>query len=313
MPSGPPCRAGSLATASPSRTRRASASLTPQIRAACFAANGRIGSCATSAASRSVNSSSRIRYRRSDGGAPCGSGSGGPSAARMRLVRWRGPSHLSGRVLSGARSGRPVAPPRAISAPDGRRSPIARGGNPLPLALRSAPLFRHARRALRPADRRRPSPQVWGSSSRGCPSPGVRDPHPGGGGLVAAAVAMVVVMAFRVRSDAAWPTGQEPCADWLPALADPYPRSEWTQPVAYVYSPAFLQGLAVLKALPWRHSWRRGRPSSSSPCVTSWALACGPWASHSQPSRSWGATSTCSCSPRSSPGSANRPPGRSSS
>jgi len=62
---------------------------------------------------------------------------------------------------------------------------------------------------------------------------------------------MVIVLALRVPSDAAWPTGQEALCYWLPALADPYPRSEWTQPVAYVYSPAFLQGLAVLKALPW--------------------------------------------------------------
>ncbi|MFH1474953.1 MAG: glycosyltransferase 87 family protein [Chloroflexota bacterium] len=52
-------------------------------------------------------------------------------------------------------------------------------------------------------------------------------------------------------SDAAWPTGQEAFCYWLPSPADPYARADWTQPVAYVYSPAFLQGLAVLKALPW--------------------------------------------------------------
>ncbi len=73
-----------------------------------------------------------------------------------------------------------------------------------------------------------------------------------GGGLVAAAVTLVIVFTFRVPSYAAWPTGQEAFCYWLPDLADPYPRSDWTHAVAYVYSPAFLQGLAVLKALPWK-------------------------------------------------------------
>jgi hypothetical protein len=59
------------------------------------------------------------------------------------------------------------------------------------------------------------------------------------------------VLAFRVPSDAAWPTGQEAFCYWFPALADPYARADWTQPAAYVYSPAFLQGIAGLKALPW--------------------------------------------------------------
>jgi hypothetical protein len=72
-----------------------------------------------------------------------------------------------------------------------------------------------------------------------------------GVGLIAAGVALVIVLAFRVSSDAAVPTGREAFCYWLPDLADPYARSDWTQPVAYVYSPAFLQGIAGLKALPW--------------------------------------------------------------
>jgi hypothetical protein len=72
-----------------------------------------------------------------------------------------------------------------------------------------------------------------------------------GWGLIAAAVVLVVVVVFRVPSDASWPTGQEAYCYWLPALADPYARADWTQPFAYVYSPAFLQGIAGLKALPW--------------------------------------------------------------
>jgi hypothetical protein len=47
--------------ASASRTTCASASLIPQICAAFFAPNGRIGSCATSPASRSLNSIWRMR------------------------------------------------------------------------------------------------------------------------------------------------------------------------------------------------------------------------------------------------------------
>ncbi len=70
-------------------------------------------------------------------------------------------------------------------------------------------------------------------------------------GLVAAVVVLVLVLAFRVPSQHAWPTGQEAYCYWFPGLADPYARSNWTQPIAYVYSPAFLQAIAPLKALPW--------------------------------------------------------------
>jgi len=59
------------------------------------------------------------------------------------------------------------------------------------------------------------------------------------------------VVAFRVPPAGVWSTGAEAFCYWLPALADPYARSDWTQPIAYVYSPAFLQGIALLKALPW--------------------------------------------------------------
>ena len=71
------------------------------------------------------------------------------------------------------------------------------------------------------------------------------------GGLIAAAVALVIVLAFRLPSDAAWPTGREAFCYWFPDLADPYARADWTKSIAYVYSPAFLQGIAGLKALPW--------------------------------------------------------------
>ncbi len=70
-------------------------------------------------------------------------------------------------------------------------------------------------------------------------------------GIAAAFVVLAVVLAYRVPSEAAWPTGQEAYCYWFPDLADPYARSTWTQPIAYVYSPAFLQAIAPLKALPW--------------------------------------------------------------
>ena len=73
VPFGPSMSRSSAREASPSRTVRASASRMPHARAAARAVTGRIGSFATSAASRSLNSRRRIRNRSSDGGAPCGS------------------------------------------------------------------------------------------------------------------------------------------------------------------------------------------------------------------------------------------------
>lgn len=72
------------------------------------------------------------------------------------------------------------------------------------------------------------------------------------GGLAAAALTLVLVLFFAGRSTAGdWPTGREALAYWAPSLVDPYARSDWTAPLAYVYSPAFLQVLEPLRALPW--------------------------------------------------------------
>ena len=38
---------------------------------------------------------------------------------------------------------------------------------------------------------------------------------------------------------------------WANHLDAPYAHSDWTKPGAYVYSPAFLQFVAPLAALPW--------------------------------------------------------------
>jgi hypothetical protein len=72
------------------------------------------------------------------------------------------------------------------------------------------------------------------------------------GGLAAAALTLVLVLFFAGRSTAGdWPTGREALCYWAPSLVDPYARSDWTAPLAYVYSPAFLQVLEPLRALPW--------------------------------------------------------------
>jgi hypothetical protein len=72
-----------------------------------------------------------------------------------------------------------------------------------------------------------------------------------GVGLTASVVALVIVLALRWPSDVAWPTGRDAFCYWFPSAADPYARADWTQQIAYVYSPAFLQALAPLRALPW--------------------------------------------------------------
>ena len=60
----------------------------------------------------------------------------------------------------------------------------------------------------------------------------------------------LVVIALSVPGQM-WSTAQEALCYWVPSLADPYRLSNWTSPVAYVYSPAFLQLIAPLKALHW--------------------------------------------------------------
>ena len=46
-------------------------------------------------------------------------------------------------------------------------------------------------------------------------------------------------------------TGQEAFCYWVASIHAPYTLSDWTEPVAYVYSPAFLQAIAPLTELPW--------------------------------------------------------------
>jgi len=77
------------------------------------------------------------------------------------------------------------------------------------------------------------------------------DRHPWAGpGL--GAVAWVVIVVFSAPWGRLWGTGQDAYCYWFPTLADPYARSDWTDPIAYVYSPAFLQLLEPIRRLPWQ-------------------------------------------------------------
>jgi hypothetical protein len=70
-------------------------------------------------------------------------------------------------------------------------------------------------------------------------------------GVVVAIAAWVLIAAFAEPWGRLWGTGQDARCYWVPTYAAPYALSDWTQPIAYVYSPAFLQALYPLKLLAW--------------------------------------------------------------
>jgi hypothetical protein len=70
-------------------------------------------------------------------------------------------------------------------------------------------------------------------------------------GLTVAAAAWLLVVLMAEPFGRAWGTGQDARCYWVPSVAEPYRQSSWTDPIAYVYSPAFLQLVSPLTALPW--------------------------------------------------------------
>ena len=75
---------------------------------------------------------------------------------------------------------------------------------------------------------------------------------PAWAGIALAAAAWVAVVAFSDPWGRLWGTGQDARCYWQATLADPYLHSDWNDPIAYVYSPAFLQLVSPLTALPWQ-------------------------------------------------------------
>ena len=71
------------------------------------------------------------------------------------------------------------------------------------------------------------------------------------GGWLVAVGTWMLVMAFAQPLGRQLRTGQEAFCYWVASLHAPYALSDWTQPIAYVYSPAFLQAISPLTQLPW--------------------------------------------------------------
>jgi hypothetical protein len=70
-------------------------------------------------------------------------------------------------------------------------------------------------------------------------------------GILAAIAVWLVVWAFGEPWSRFMVAGQDARCYWVPGYDAPYALSEWTAPIAYVYSPAFLQLLAPLRILAW--------------------------------------------------------------
>ena len=71
-------------------------------------------------------------------------------------------------------------------------------------------------------------------------------------GLVIAVAAWALITYFSEPWGRLWGTGQDARCYYQATLADPYLHSAWNDPIAYVYSPAFLQLVTPLTQLPWQ-------------------------------------------------------------
>jgi hypothetical protein len=75
---------------------------------------------------------------------------------------------------------------------------------------------------------------------------------PAWAGIVVALALWSLIVVFSEPWGRLWGTGQDARCYWQATLADPYLHSDWNDPIAYVYSPAFLQLVSPLTALPWQ-------------------------------------------------------------
>jgi hypothetical protein len=71
-------------------------------------------------------------------------------------------------------------------------------------------------------------------------------------GIALAIAGWLLIVAFSEPWGRLWGTGQDARCYWQATLVDPYLHSDWNDPIAYVYSPAFLQLVSPLTALPWQ-------------------------------------------------------------
>jgi len=72
-------------------------------------------------------------------------------------------------------------------------------------------------------------------------------------GVVALAVSWLGIVYFAEPWGASLaPSGMDARCYWVPTLSDPYLHSNWTDQIAYPYSPAFLQLLEPIRLLPWQ-------------------------------------------------------------
>jgi hypothetical protein len=71
-------------------------------------------------------------------------------------------------------------------------------------------------------------------------------------GIAVAVALWALIVVFSEPWGRLWGTGQDARCYWQATVANPYLHSDWNDPIAYVYSPAFLQLVSPLTALPWQ-------------------------------------------------------------
>jgi hypothetical protein len=93
---------------------------------------------------------------------------------------------------------------------------------------------------------------AWRPGARSIAPPVQGRSHPELLGWLVAFAAWAGIVLLAEPYGRLWGTGQDAYCYWQATLAAPYARSDWTDPVAYVYSPAFLQLVSPITALPWQ-------------------------------------------------------------